>query len=234
MQILYIDASGDPGVYDHANSLYYIVGGVALSERDWKTISKLFESTVGKYFPGGSLLEIHTKDLFAGRPPFDKIDNKALISDLIEFLRKSHTSLFGMAIHKDEFLVEGLGTPNDVVPRAIEEIVNRFHLFLQNRRENGIIVSDASAEGFDTRIRTLYEYFRRQGTHFVRLEKIVDTIFFTPSQTAMGIQLADFVAYSIKRSLVDKDDSMFKPISFRFGQHNFRIIPDPKRKKTKK
>jgi hypothetical protein len=99
-----------------------------------------------------------------------------------------------------------------------------------NRKERGIIVSDASAEGFDTRIRSLCEYFRKEGTHFASLARIIDTIFFTPSETAMGIQLADFVAYAIKRKVDNHDSSLFDPFAFRFGQHGFRMVPDLKRK----
>lgn len=231
MQILYIDASGDPGVYDHHNSKYYIIGGVSFSEKDWLLLVEKFNSVVTKYFPPNNLLEIHSKDLFAGHKPFDKIDHKKLVADLISFLQSAHVTLFGIAIHKDEFLLQNLGTPTDIVTRSVEEIVSRFHIFLQNRKEMGIVVSDTSAEGFDTRIRDLYEYFKRQGTHFVTLNRIIDTIFFTPSQTAMGIQLADFVAYAIKRHCADKDDSLFKPLEPKFGAHNFRIIPSPTRKK---
>jgi hypothetical protein len=230
LEILYIDSSGDPGMYNHKNSEHYIVGGVALSEVDWRVITLNFNQTILKYFPKGNLLEIHTKDLFAGKPPYNDIDYKALVKDLVVFLKAAHVTLFGIVVHKDKFLLAGLGKPTDVVVRSLEEVVQRFHLFLQNRKQIGIIVSDASAEGFDTGIRTTYEYFRRQGTHFVTLTRIVDTIFFTPSQTAMGIQLADFVAYAIKRHVVDKDDSLFKPLESKFGEHNFRIIPDPKKK----
>jgi hypothetical protein len=230
LEILYIDSSGDPGMYNHRNSEYYIVGGVALSEVDWGVITRNFNQTISKYFPEGNLPEIHTKDLFAGKPPYDKIDHEALVRDLIGFLQAAHVTLFGIAIHKDKFLLAGMGKPTDVVVKSLEEVVQRFHLFLQNRKQFGIIVSDASAEGFDTRIRTTYEYFRREGTRFVTLTRIVDTIFFTPSQTAIGIQLADFVAYAIKRHIVDKDDSLFKPLAKKFGKHNFRIIPDPNKK----
>jgi hypothetical protein len=217
-------------MYNHKNSEYYIVGGVALSEVDWSVISRNFNQTISKYFPKGKLPEIHTKDLFAGKPPYEEIDHKALVKDLIGFLQAAHVTLFGIVIHKDKFLLARLGRPTDVVVRSLEEVVQRFHIFLQNKKQYGIIVSDASAEGFDTRIRTTYEYFRRQGTRFVKLTRIVDTIFFTPSETAIGIQLADFVAYAIKRHIADKDDSLFKPIEKMFGEHNFRIIPDPKKK----
>ncbi|MDV3277466.1 MAG: DUF3800 domain-containing protein [Nitrososphaerales archaeon] len=230
MQILYIDASGDPGMYDHKNSKFYILGGVALSENDWPITSAYFNDLCKKYFPKEDLEEIHTKQLFNGRSLFDKIDHKAMVADVCNFIATAHLTLFGIAIDKDQFLIRGLGKPEDVVNRSLEEIINRFHIFLLNRRERGIIVSDASAEGFDTRIRTLYEYFRKKGTHFWTLTKIIDTIFFTPSQTAMGIQLADFVAYAIKRKCVDGDSSLFDQFAARFGEHNFRLIPDPNRK----
>ncbi len=183
MQILYIDASGDPGPFKGKNTKYYVLSGAAMSYKDWKFITEDFKAILSTYFKTGNIPELHAKELMTGRSPFDVIDHKGLASDLTDFINQAHVTLFGVVINKESYLKKGYGPPNTIVNKTLEEIVNRFHLYLQRHKTLGMIVSDASTEGFDTSIRNTYEYFREQGTQFVKLNRIVDTIFFTPSET---------------------------------------------------
>lgn len=207
-----------------------------MSDNDWERIATNFDNLRNKYF-SSNLPEIHAKDLFNGRAPFDTVDGASLIRELTEFIRDAHTTLFGIAINKVEFC-KFIGSPDQIVHRSLEEMVNRYHEFLSRHHSSGIIVSDVSERASDTRIRELYEYFRRQGTHFLQIKKIIDTIFFTPSETAVGIQMADVVAYAIKRHCEDHDDRIWSMIDHKFdrtatGSHGFREIPDPLRKRRK-
>lgn len=120
MQLLYLDASGDPGMYVHTNSKFYILAGVSLSENDWPITTSYFRTLIAKYFPSDDPEEIHTAQLFRGKPPFDKIDYKTMCADISKFIATAHLSLFGIAIDKDQFLIRGLGKPGDIVDRSLE------------------------------------------------------------------------------------------------------------------
>lgn len=201
-----------------------------MSYKDWKFITEDFKSIVSTYFKTGNIPEIHTKELMTGRPPFDTIDYKGLASELAGFIHQSHITLFGVVINKEEYVKRGYGPPNTIVNTTLEEIVNRFHLYLQRHHTLGMIVSDASTEGFDNSIRNTYEYFREQGTKFVKLNRIMDTIFFTPSETAIGIQMADFTSYALKRNFENSDGEVFSRIRNKFDRnngkmHGLKIIP---------
>ena len=50
MQLLYIDASGDPGPFRGKNTRYYVLSGAAMSYMDWKFITEDFKSIVSTYF----------------------------------------------------------------------------------------------------------------------------------------------------------------------------------------
>ena len=229
MQILYIDASGDPGPFMGKNTKYYVLAGISLSYKDWKLITDDFRSIVSKYFKTQPLPEVHTKELMTGKEPFDMIDHKQLVEELTFFLSQAHITLFGVVIDKVAFQKKKYGPPNTLVNRSLEEIVNRFHLYLQRHKTLGMIVSDASTNGFDTSVRNTYEYFRQQGTTYVTLNRIIDTIFFTPSETAIGIQMADFVSYSLKRNYENGDSKVFNEIERKFDHimgrtHGLKII----------
>ena len=223
MQILYIDASGDPGAFMGKNTKFYVLGGVCLSYKDWKFITDDFRAIVSKYFKTFPLPEIHTKELMTGKSPFDKIDFKQLTDDIAQFLSQAHITLFGVVIDKVEYIKRGYGPPNTIVNKALEEIVNRFHLWLQRHKTLGMIVSDASSNNFDTSIRNTYQYFRQQGTTYVTLNRIIDTIFFTPSETAIGIQMADFVSYALKRNYENKDSNVFHQILKKFDRNHGKV-----------
>ncbi len=220
MQLLYIDASGDPGPFKGRNTRYYVLSGASMSYKDWKYITEDFKSIVSTYFKTGNIPEIHTKELMSGRPPFDAIDYKGLAAELADFIHQAHITLFGVVINKEVYVKRGYGPPNTLVNTTLEEIINRFHLYLQRHKTLGMIVSDASTDGFDNNVRNTYEYFREQGTKFVRLNRIIDTIFFTPSETAIGIQIADFTSYALKRNFENSDGEIFLKIKNKFDRNN--------------
>ena len=224
MQLLYIDASGDPGPFRGKNSKHYVLCGVSMSYKDWKFITEDVRAIMSKYFERESIPEIHSHELVRGRPPFENIDHQALTSDLTNFLRSAHITLFGAVIDKNFYLENHLGPPNTITNKSLEEVVNRFHIYLQRHKSQGMIISDASTEKFDTGIRSTYDYFRTQGTTYVKLNRVIDTIFFTPSETSIGIQLADFVAYSVKRKFENEDDTIFSGIESKFDHSNGRMV----------
>jgi hypothetical protein len=81
LEILYLDASGDPGMYNHTNSEHYILGGLAIGEANWTPITHAFNTILLKYYPKGNPPEIHTKDLFVGKAPYNNIDHEGLVKD---------------------------------------------------------------------------------------------------------------------------------------------------------
>lgn len=155
-----------------------------------------------------------------GKAPFDYIDFKQLTDDIAQFLSQAHITLFGIAIDKVKYSKRGYGPINTIVNKALEEIVNRFHIWLQRQQTFGLIVSGASTKGFDTSIRSAYEYFRQRSTTYVTLNRIIDTIFFTPSETSIGIQMADFVSYAIKRNYEYGDNKVFDQLERNFDNSN--------------
>ncbi len=158
-----------------------------------------------------------------GKAPFDYIDFKQLTDDIAQFLSQAHITLFVIAIDKVKYSKRGYGSVNTIVNEALEEIVNRFHIWLQRQQTFGLIVSGASTKGFDTSIRSAYEYFRLRSTTYVTLNRIIDTIFFTPSETSIGIQMADFVSCAIKGNYEYGDSKVFDQIERNFDNSNGNV-----------
>lgn len=107
-------------MYVHTNSKFHILAGVSISENDWPITTSYYKALCAKYFPSNNLAEIHTAQLFRGKSPFDKIDFKAMCGDISKFIATAHLSFFGISIDKDQFLIRGLGKPNEIVDRSIE------------------------------------------------------------------------------------------------------------------
>lgn len=225
MKFLYIDASGNVEAYQAGmNTKYYILAGVALDHRNWEFVTEDLKHVIGSYFDGESIPEIHSNHLMHGKKPFDKINHMDLANDILDFVSGSPVNLFGVVINKRTFLPGKKSPLNNVSFVALEEMVNRFHKCLEREDEMGMIISDVGPNSHvDGGVRNTFEQFRGNGTRFLTPNRIIDTIFFAPSETAIGIQLADFVAYTIRMKYEKANDSFFIKIKGKFEHYNGKV-----------
>ncbi|OGV45469.1 MAG: hypothetical protein A2X46_01135 [Lentisphaerae bacterium GWF2_57_35] len=101
-----------------------------------------------------------------------------------------------------------------VVPRTIERpfdftyenylrkdhvfLFERYFYFLEEKKEDGLVVMDESDQNEDTRfVRRLHNYFQRTATGRYRSTRIVPVPFFVASDMAIPIQAADLCIYCV-------------------------------------
>ena len=119
--------------------------------------------------------------------------------------------LFGEAIEKQHPAIKSGDV--DCVRQAFEQVITRFDAYLARkavwrrlstpqrvRGDKGIIVMDRDLEK-ERDIERQFEYYRRQGHPWGRLQYVVDTPFFVSSNRLPGIQLVDVCAYALRRYL---------------------------------
>jgi hypothetical protein len=118
---------------------------------------------------------------------------------------------------------------NGLYETAFHEVVSRFHLFLANkgRYDNkqyiGLVVSDNNQD-VEKRITALAKKLHSRGTRWGNIPNIVETPLFVNSETTGMVQIADFVAYAIRRHIEKKENELFSPIFSRIDRAGRSIV----------
>lgn len=99
MFLLYVDESGDP---PNMNEQYFVLGGVALFERQAYFLNKELDDLQEHYLPG-QYVEFHAREIHShDKPPWSTLPSrvrKEIMSALYRTIAESHqgVSLFGIA-----------------------------------------------------------------------------------------------------------------------------------------
>jgi hypothetical protein len=162
-------------------------------------------------------------------------ERKTITNDLINILLKVNPVLFATVIKKKEHY-EKYHIPEPISQLPLRYTVTRFSRFLNRIKDHGIIIYDTESGRSDINIRNFILKSREkgiihQGDEFFNpmagyrtqdnLECVIESIFFTDSQTSPVLQLVDFCSHSIFsyfrygksyrydkiKSLFDKDDN---------------------------
>ncbi len=152
--------------------------------------------------------------------PWRTIDSKkraSLVLRALDVLVNAHTSTraFGIAVHKGA--LEG----QDPLEYAFEEIYNRFDMLLTRlyrggENQRGLVIMDETR--YDDKLRALSRQFRIKGTRWRELKNVPEVPFFASSHVSRLIQLADLVAFGMRRRYELSDGKFFDPIVSRFDR----------------
>lgn len=94
----------------------------------------------------------------------------------------------------------------DTYATALMFLAERYQRFLSRVDSHGVIVLDSRRPEVDDRTRRFFERLQREGTPYVQLDRIVDSLLLGPSQYSVGLQAADLVvasALAARRGQVD-------------------------------
>ena len=123
---------------------YFVLGGVAVFEREVYWINEQVNAIAAKYFPHTEI-EFHTQAIASHREePWHSCPTEQrnqIIDELCNTISSRHVTLFGIAIEK--------ATASNPIARAFEEICNRCDLFLRRLHahgdtQRGLIIFDES------------------------------------------------------------------------------------------
>lgn len=215
MFLLYVDESGDP---PNADEHYFVLGGVAVFERQSYWVNEQFDKLQEQYF-SGQYVEFHARSIHShDEPPWNTLSShvrREILGTLYRTIAELHQSvvLFGVALEK---VPRGGSEP---ASRAFEELCNRFDLFLKRLHakgdtHRGLIVFDETR--YESRLQTLLGEYRRVGTRFGRVRNFADVPLFADSKATRLLQVADLVAYAIFRRYERGDTQYLDTIVTRF------------------
>lgn len=213
MYLLYLDESGNES---DPKDKFFVLGGIALFERQTFFLSKSLDELQQKHFPDTEPIAFHVNEIRAGRGFRRKVEKekrKAVLEDMAAVLSNSpHQGrrAFAVAIEKSSAL-HGY----DAVESATELILRSFDLLLrrryhQNNPQRGLLIF---SEGrFDARAKLWVRDFHRKGTQWGAISNLADLPYFASMKDSRLLQAADYVASSVRLYYERGDNSLLVPI----------------------
>lgn len=231
MYFLYADASADPGwpkPYGKSPSKYYVLAGLCISEKKVGYMNDLLESIKTKYIlaKGLKLKEFKYSELIAAKSnPWKRltdIERKQVADNIFNGLIKLAPVIFAIVIDKLAHRAK-YSYPYQPDVLSMRFLMPRYEKFLLRKNENGVIIIDLSTKNSDDQIKQMISDSKKSGVVLqslispdplrtdTKLPSITST-FFSPSEDSAGIQIVDFVAYSIWSHFERRKSTRFNQI----------------------
>jgi hypothetical protein len=199
MHLLYLDESGNE---KDPTDRFFVLGGIALFERQTYFLSKALDDVQEKHFPNKQPIPFHASEIRSGRNFWRSVPDEkrnAVLADIADAITKSPPrgrTLFTAAVEKSKDL-----WGEDAVEKATEELCRRFDIRLKREfqddgnAQRGLLVF---SEGrFDARAKIWVRGFHQRGTRWGSINNLADIPYFAPMQESRLLQVADFVAHAV-------------------------------------
>lgn len=218
MYLLYVDDSGD---VEDPQIDHFVLGGVAIFERQTYWVSQEIEKIAARFDPADSRsVELHGNPMVQGNKGwkrFPQQDRIQAMQDVLGAFNKTHPSnrIFSVVIEK------GSVTDGDPVEFAFEQLCNRFDRYLgrlhkEGDTQRGILIVDESKH--ERRFQRLARNFSIVGHRWGILRNLSEVPLFVDSRASRLIQLADFVSYGIFRHFEKGDNRFFSILQTKFDR----------------
>ena len=183
MQFLFVDESGTP------SERVFAIGGVAVRADDWPAFRQRWLGVLARHaWPVREEIKWHY--IHTGRIP------PAMADDLYAELARSEATCFVVILRPLAARRERpdlFATDEDVYQQGLMYLTERFHRCLGRGDDYGAIVVDHRIDDVDARLRRFFDELLTDGTPYMRLDRLVDTVLLGPSHHSIGLQAADLV-----------------------------------------
>lgn len=211
MYLLFVDESGKP------DERTFAVGGVAVRADEWGLLRDRWLAALDAHvWPHEKEIKWHS--IRTGIIP------PALADELYAALSDSPITCFVVILKPlaaKQRRPDLFATPEDTYAQALMWLAERYQRFLAHHDTYGAIVIDSRQDDMDQRLRKFFERLQRDGTPYLKLERIVDALLLGPSHHSIGLQTADLIVGSTlaaQRSLGDAS-RWHKQLRSRFARH---------------
>jgi Protein of unknown function (DUF3800) len=151
---------------------------------------------------------------------------KTLTMDIAKMVgRWDYAKLFAECIDKVHF--DPVKARQSVDEQAFEQVVSRFEQYLVNvskkgPKSHGLLVHDNN-ETIARKHTSLMRHFRKEGTFWTTIDRIVETPLFVDSSLTRMVQVADLCSYALRRYLENKEEALFKQVYLRADRAGKRV-----------
>lgn len=214
MYLLYLDESGNE---NDPNDKYFVLGGVALFERQTYFLAQALDQVQEKHFPNHQPIPFHTSEIRAGKELWRKVTPEIraqVLGDVAQAVIKAPAKgrfLFAAAVEKSRSL-----WGETAVEKATEEICRRFDIFLQRQyhqkqnAQRGLLIF---SEGrFDARAKLWVRGFHQRGTSWGAINNLADIPYFASMRESRLLQVADLVSHAVWRLYEHRDATLISPL----------------------
>jgi len=117
----------------------------------------------------------------------------------------------------------------EVSGQALEQVVSRVEQFLKKKshadqdHHYGLLIHDNN-QSVSKKHTELMKSFHEQGTFWIKISHIIETPLFVDSQLTSMVQLADLVAYALRRHFENGESNLFNRIKPRFDKHGNKVV----------
>jgi hypothetical protein len=225
MYLLYLDESGNP---DEPADAHFVIGGIAVFERQTFFLSQEVDRLQEKHFPGRPPIEFHASHIRNGKGFWRNVEpdiRKLILQDLAQVIVKANNpgvTLFSAVVEKDASLYG-----EDAVKSATEQVCKRFDTFLTRRanehndRQRGLLVFAESH--YQQRAKIWVRGFRDLGTQWGVLKNLSDIPYFASTRESRLLQLADYISHSMFLLYERNDPSLAMSILPRIDQKDGKL-----------
>ena len=179
MFFLFVDESGKPSKRAFA---------IGVRADQWPAFRR-WQAVLGRHaWPAGDEIKWH--HIRTGRIP------PAMADDLYAELARSEITCFVVVLRPLAARKERpdlFATDEDVYHQGLMYLTERFHRSLGRDDEYGAIVVYNRLEEVDARLRRFFDALLKDGTPYMQLGRLVDTVLLGPSHHSIGLQAADLV-----------------------------------------
>jgi hypothetical protein len=217
-----VDESGQPTVPVRPGSgRLFTIGGLIIHEGDWRRIANEYRELKTKdpyNIPIDT--EVKWEHLRSRRGPLGHLTSTQrdqFRDELLTWLGQTEEITLVAARTNKQRAYDTkhyISTDEDVYRYTFQFVVERFHFFLEGKRDEGhespcgIVIQDVRGRSQDERLRRLYRNLGLFGTYFVTFDLLVEALLLVSSEWSIGVQLADFCTGAIHRKLrgIDSED----------------------------
>jgi len=216
VHLLFLDESGrlDRGGL-------FALGGVAVRDADWTVLKALWQGTLREHrWPLDREVKWH--GIRKGEVPPALADAVFVALAVAPFT--AYVVVMDLDRGPEVFPPEEhayFRSSEDVYGTALMFLAERFHYLLAAEDDFGIIVVDSRFKEKDARLRRFFGDLTEEGTPYVKLERIVEGLFLSPSHYSIGLQCADLVVAATVASQrgIGQGSGFFKQLAGRFARH---------------
>ena len=237
MYLINVDESGMPDFDDKEN---FVLVAYIIQEENFEFINNEFNKIKTDYFPhiDPDDLEIHATDLFNKKGPFKNLEAEKrwnFLKDIYTAISRFDGTIISIVIRKEKIF------PNkqrsfDITEWGYRLLFERLCKFLDKKNvekisgnkppERGLLLLDAINIKINNSLRRKILHILKSGSFYQPENKwILEDVIFTNSAFRNCTQIADLIAYIIRRvyrgsdTLIDiKSKEYFKLIELRFDK----------------
>jgi hypothetical protein len=183
VHLLFLDESGTP------DARVFAVGGFTVRADEWQVLRDRWHAALERHkWPIEQEIKWHGVRT-GGVPP-------ALGDELLEAIAGAPITCFVIVLRPREGKVQSpelFATEDDIYATALMFIAERYQRFLSREDSYGVVVLDSRRREMDDRLRRFFERLQQEGTPYLKLGRVVDSLLLGPSHYSIGLQTADLI-----------------------------------------